>query len=96
MLHVRYAKYVDGYKLWVSFDDGTAGEVDLENKLFGAIFEPLKEKSFFSKVAVDPQLETVVWPNGADLAPEFLKRHARKLQIIPKNQLKPTVRGEER
>ena len=75
MLHVRNAKYVDGYKLWVSFDDGTAGEVDLENKLRGAVFEPLKEKLFFSQVAVDPELETVVWPNGADLAPEFLKRH---------------------
>lgn len=75
MLHVRNAKYLNDYKLWVSFDDGTSGEVDLENRLFGTMFEPLKEKTFFSKVSVDPELETVVWPNGADLAPEFLKRH---------------------
>tara|TARA_Y100000296_G_C5016676_1_gene177763 strand:- start:47 stop:289 length:243 start_codon:yes stop_codon:yes gene_type:complete len=75
MLHVRNAKYLNDYKLWVSFDDGTSGEVDLENRLSGPMFEPLKEKTFFSKVSVDPELETVVWPNGADLAPEFLKRH---------------------
>ena len=43
-----------------------------------SVFEPLKDSSFFSKVAVDPELETVVWPNGADLAPEFLKRHITK------------------
>lgn len=75
MLHVRNARHTEGFRLWVSFDDGSAGEVDLENKLSGSVFEPLKELSFFSKVSVDPELETVVWPNGADLAPEFLKRH---------------------
>lgn len=75
MLHVRNAKYINDFKLWVSFDDGTSGEVDLENKLSGPMFEPLKEQTFFSKVSVDPELETVVWPNGVDLAPEFLKRH---------------------
>ena len=53
MLHVRNAKYLDGFKLWVTFDDGTAGEVNLENKLSGSVFEPLKDSSFFSKVAVE-------------------------------------------
>lgn len=78
MLHVRNAKYIEGFKLWVTFDDGTAGEVNLENKLSGGVFEPLKDSAFFSKVSVDPELETVVWPNGADLAPEFLKQHLTK------------------
>jgi hypothetical protein len=75
MLHIRNAKHLNNFKLWVAFDDGTSGEVDLENKLTGIVFEPLKDLDFFSKVSVDPELETVVWPNGADLAPEFLKRH---------------------
>lgn len=75
MLHVKNAKHIEDFKLWVAFDDGTSGEVDLEDKLSGSVFEPLKQVSFFSRVAVDPELETVVWPNGADLAPEFLKRH---------------------
>ncbi|NLQ16230.1 DUF2442 domain-containing protein [Marinomonas sp. M1K-6] len=73
MLHIKSAKYLSGYKLWVVFDDGTAGEVDLTNELKGSMFEPLKDLAEFQNVSVDPELETVVWPNGADLAPEFLK-----------------------
>lgn len=73
MLHIKSAKYVAGYKIWVAFDDGTSGEIDLDGVLNGPVFEPLKEITVFRKVSVDPELETVVWPNGADLAPEFLK-----------------------
>ncbi|WP_082863304.1 MULTISPECIES: DUF2442 domain-containing protein [unclassified Oleiphilus] len=47
--------------------------MDLSEALLVPIFEPLKGKAIFSKVAVDPELETIVWPNGADLAPEYLK-----------------------
>lgn len=78
MLHVKAARYVKEFRLWVSFDDGTSGEVDLKNQLKGSMFEPLNNPEFFSKLSVDPELETVVWPNGADLAPEFLKTHLCK------------------
>ena len=74
MLHVKAAKYLTGFKLWVAFDDGTDGEVDLKGVLNGPVFEPLRNLDTFKKVAVDPELETIVWPNGADLAPEFLKK----------------------
>lgn len=74
MLHIKSAQYVSDFILWVAFDDGTAGKIDLKNALRGPVFEPLKDLTVFSKVAVDPELETVVWPNGADLAPEFLKQ----------------------
>ncbi len=73
MLHIKSAQHVSDFILWVAFDDGTEGKIDLENFLKGTVFEPLKDIALFSKVAVDPELETVVWPNGADLAPEFLK-----------------------
>ena len=73
MLHIKAAKHISDFKLWLSFDDGSMGEVDLVSSLSGPMFEPLKNIEMFSKVAVDPELETVVWPNGADLAPEFLK-----------------------
>jgi hypothetical protein len=73
MLHIKSAKYLSGYKLWIAFDDGTSGEVDLANELKGSMFEPLKDLAEFQNVTVDPELETIVWPNGADLAPEFLK-----------------------
>lgn len=73
MLHIKSAKYLSGYKLWIAFDDGTSGEVDLTDELKGSMFEPLKDLAKFQNVSVDPELETIVWPNGADLAPEFLK-----------------------
>ncbi len=74
MLHVKSAKYIDDYRIWVSFDDGTEGEVDLSNVLSGPAFTPLRDKSLFGRLCVDPDLETIVWPNGADLAPEYLKQ----------------------
>jgi hypothetical protein len=80
MLHIKSAKHISNYKIWVAFDDGTSGEVDLENALHGSVFQPLKDINIFSKVSVDPELETVVWPNGADLAPEFIKELHNKQQ----------------
>ncbi|WP_198242967.1 DUF2442 domain-containing protein [methane-oxidizing endosymbiont of Gigantopelta aegis] len=77
MLHIKSVKHISEYKLWLAFDDGTAGEVDLANALNGPVFEPLKDIELFSKVSLDPELETVVWPNGADFAPEFLKQLQR-------------------
>jgi hypothetical protein len=73
MLHIKSVHHVEAFRIWVSFDDGIAGEIDLANSLNGVIFEPLKKIDGFKKVSIDPELETVVWPNGADLAPEFLR-----------------------
>ena len=81
MLHVKSAKYISNFVLWILFDDGTSGNIDLKDSLNGSMFLPLKDINFFSKVSVDPELETIVWPNGADLAPEFLKElHNKQLQ----------------
>lgn len=83
MLHIKSAKYLSGYKLWIAFDDGTSGEVDLANELKGSMFEPLKDLAEFQNVTVDPELETIVWPNGADLAPEFLKElQSKQSQLL--------------
>lgn len=71
-LHVKEAKYLHDYTLWLRFDNGIEGEVDLENELSGEIFEPLKDLDMFKSFSIDPEIETVVWENGADLAPEFL------------------------
>ena len=72
MLHVVAAKYVEKKTVWLSFDDGASGEVDLSDYLIGPVFEHLKDDAEFSKVVFDEELETIVWPNGADFAPEFL------------------------
>jgi hypothetical protein len=60
------------HRLWLSFSDGTRAEVDLLPLLSGPVFEPLKEPGYFARAAVDPVCGTVVWPNGADFAPEAL------------------------
>ena len=66
------ARYVRDYVLWLRFDDGTAGEIDLSDRLFGPVFVPLKALDYFQAFEVHPDLRTLVWPNGADFAPEFL------------------------
>ena len=60
------------YIIEVTFRDGTQRRHDLESDLWGPVFEPLRDPAFFAQAAVDPELGTVVWPNGADLSPEFL------------------------
>ena len=66
------ARYVGGYVIWLRFRDGTSGEVDLSSELHGPVFEPLKALDFFRQFSIHPEFETLVWPNGADVAPEFL------------------------
>ena len=73
LLHVTDAKYLRDYVIWLRFNDGAEGEVDLEPELEGEVFGPLKDLEQFKKFRVDPELDTVVWDNGADLAPEFLR-----------------------
>lgn len=72
------AKYVKDYILYLRFSDGSEGEVDFEQELEREIFEPLKDISYFKNFTVDQELHTLVWPNGADFAPEFLYE---KLQV---------------
>jgi hypothetical protein len=62
-----------GYHLFVEFDDGVRGEIDLSDRLFGPVFEPLRDPEVFSKVGLD-EFGAVCWPNGADLAPDALYR----------------------
>lgn len=71
------AEYVRHYVVRLKFQDGTKGEVDLESRLYGEVFEPLKAPEYFRQFRVDPDLHTLVWPNGADFAPEFLYERAQ-------------------
>ncbi|MDG5813943.1 DUF2442 domain-containing protein [Chitinispirillales bacterium ANBcel5] len=71
-LHITKAEYLAEYKIKVSFNNGHSGIVDLKHHLNGDMFEPLKEIEQFKNFRVDPEIETIVWENGADLAPEFL------------------------
>ena len=70
------AKYLQDYKIHVTFEDGLEGIIDLEGELWGEVFEPLKCTDVFRRFRVDRELDTIVWPTGADLAPEFLHERA--------------------
>lgn len=70
------AEYVEGYKIHVRFADGTAADIDLATEIWGEVFEPLKDPAVFRRFVLDTELNTVTWPTGADLAPEFLYEKA--------------------
>ena len=71
------ARYVADYVIWLRFRDGTQGEVDLAPELEGPVFEPLRDPEMFRQFQIHPEFHTLVWANGADLAPEFLHDHVR-------------------
>ena len=79
ILHIKEAKYLHDYVIWLRFNDGAEGEVDLSSELEGEIFGPLKDINKFKSFKVDPIMQTIVWENGADLAPEFLYENMRIL-----------------
>ena len=76
-LHIIDARYLEDYKLEVTFNNGRKGIADLADALKGSMFEPLKNESIFSRLVIDKELYTIVWSNGADLAPGYQKRHFR-------------------
>lgn len=77
MNDIAEVRYVRDYILWVRFQDGTSGEVDIEPSLKGPVFEPLRVVEYFKLVEVDPEIGTIVWPNGADVAPETVYERVR-------------------
>lgn len=71
MNSVVEARPLGGYRLFIRFDDGVQGEVDVSSFVpFDGVFEPLRDPAKFAEAYVD--FETVCWPNDLDLAPELL------------------------
>ena len=66
------------HRVRLTFEDGTVGEVDLSSQEWRGVFEQLADPVYFAEVGVDPEAGTVVWPNGADMAPEPLYAEARR------------------
>lgn len=72
------AEPLGGYTVRVRFEEGTMSEVDLSYLLdYGGVFDPLREPDYFCQLRADPEAGTIVWPNGADVAPETLYARAR-------------------
>ena len=72
IFRVQRFQIVGPFKLRVGFDDGTERVIDFRPVLAGELFGPLSELSLFNQVAIDPEVNTLVWPNGADFDPATL------------------------
>jgi hypothetical protein len=72
MVAVTNVEPLGGYRLGLWFDDGSEREVDLADELWGPMAEPLRDPELFRRVRVDPELRTIVWPNGFDMDPDVL------------------------
>jgi Protein of unknown function (DUF2442) len=76
-----------GYRLRVGFDDRSTREIDLAEVLEGEIYGPLRDPAMFAAVAIDPEVHTLIWPNGADFDPAVLHdwpRHGPAMRDLAK------------
>ncbi len=73
MKDVIDVKYLGDFRLLLTFEGGERREVDLGSRLsFKGVFAPLRDPAFFRQVRVNPDVGTIVWPNGADICPDTL------------------------
>jgi hypothetical protein len=86
MIHPLYDvtefEIVGPYTLRVRFDDGTEQVINFEPVLYGELFGPLREVHVFQQVRVDPDVRTLVWPNGADFDPWVLHDWPRLVEQL--------------
>jgi len=85
-----------GFRLRLVFNDGSENTIDFAEWLEGPMFEPLKAPGFFARYFVDGG--TVVWPNGADIAPETLyavpgRRRPNPYQPSPRQERRSSPLG---
>jgi Protein of unknown function (DUF2442) len=70
--HVTEARYLGDYKIWLEFNDGRKGVVDLADDLYGENFEALRDTRRFADFYLDYGLATIAWYHGVDFAPDYL------------------------
>jgi hypothetical protein len=83
ILRIREAHVLGSHSLCLTFNDGTTKQVNVSPLLEGPVFEPLRDPAFFAAMILDPTCGTVVWPNGADFAPEAL--YALEAETTPES-----------
>lgn len=81
------------YVLRVRFDDDTEQMIDFQTVLAGELYRPLRDLSLFNEVRIDPEVQTLVWPNGGDFDPatlhdwpqhvDALIERARQWELLP-------------
>ena len=78
LVHVTRVDVIADHRLRLSFDDGSGGEIQFGDDDWFGVFEPLRDPTVFAEARLDKELGTVVWPNGADIAPETLHQWATR------------------
>lgn len=76
IVHVTQVQWLGDHRLRVGFEDGTSGDLDFSGEDWSGVFAPLADAAYFGQVELDRELGTIVWPNGADIAPETLRQLA--------------------
>ena len=88
------------YAIRLRFDDGLEMRVDLADMLEGEIYGPLRDPFLFAQVAVDREIGTIVWPNGADFDPAILHdwpaHKAAFVEAAKRWKSQPTARVAEK
>jgi hypothetical protein len=69
---VRSFEIAAPYTLRIRFDDDTEQTIEFRPVLAGELYGPLRDLELFNQVRIDPEVETLVWPNGADFDPATL------------------------
>jgi hypothetical protein len=72
LVNVTAVEVIGDYRLRLTFEDGTVGDVDFSGREWRGVFEPLRDPAHFARVQVDPGAGTIAWPGGLDIAPEPL------------------------
>jgi Protein of unknown function (DUF2442) len=77
LVDVTGVEVIGDYRLRLTFEDGTIGDVDFSGHEWRGVFEPLRDPKYFARVTIDPGAGTITWPDGVDMAPEPLYAEAR-------------------
>ena len=81
LVDITGVEVVGEYRLRLTFEDGTVGDVDFAGREWRGVFEPLNDPAEFARVEVDPEAGTITWPGGLDMAPEPLYAEARRRRV---------------
>ena len=87
MHYVIAVEYETGYRLLLTFEDGSCRRVDLTRHLDGEVFEPLREIDLFRTARLNADIDTVVWANGADMSPDFLYETGEPVDDAPARKI---------
>jgi hypothetical protein len=80
LVHVTDVEVIGGYELRLTFEDGTIGDVNFDDREWTGVFEPLRDPQRFARVSVEAG--TIVWPDDSlDMAPEPLYEEARRHMV---------------